>query len=62
MYLKYNLELEKYAQSNENIYYIDPNIYIAKVLKVEDKENFFVDSIHPNSGYGITLYSYATMR
>ena len=62
LYFKYNLELEKYAQSKENIYYIDPNIYIEKILKVEDKENFFVDSIHPNSGYGITLYSYATMR
>lgn len=53
-----NEELKKL----NNVYYINPNIYIKEVLEHNGEENYIIDGVHPNDNIGIELYSYAVMR
>ena len=58
LYSIYNNELKKI----ENAYYIDPNPYIKRVIQYNNEDDYILDGVHPNSGEGIKLYSFATMR
>ena len=58
LYNIYNDELKKLS----NAYYVDPNPYIKKVINHNNEEDYLIDGVHPNSGEGIKLYSFAVMR
>lgn len=58
LYFIYNKELEKL----DNIYYIDPNPYIKKVIAYNKEKDYIMDGVHPNNKAGIKLYSFAVMR
>ena len=58
LYSIYNEELKKI----KNIYYIDPNPYIKKVIEYNGEENYILDGVHPNNSNGIELYSFAVLR
>ena len=62
LYEEYDEELKKIALSKSNVSFIDINSYIAKVLKEDGEDLFLLDGVHPNNGYGVLLYSYASMR
>ena len=52
---EYSKEIENYAKS-QNYIFINPNDYLAKKL-INNRKNYLVDFIHPNSKEGIKLYS-----
>ncbi len=58
LYDTYNNELKKL----EEVYYIDPNPYIKKVINHNNEKDYIIDGVHPNSYEGIKLYSFAVMR
>ena len=58
LYNIYNDELKKL----NNVYYIDPNPYIKKVIYHNNENDYIIDGVHPNSDEGIKLYSFAVMR
>ena len=58
LYNIYNDELKKL----NNVYYIDPNPYIKKVIYHNNEKDYIIDGVHPNSDEGIKLYSFAVMR
>ena len=58
LYNIYNDELKKL----NNVYYIDPNPYIKKVICHNNEKDYIIDGVHPNSDEGIKLYSFAVMR
>ena len=57
---EYSAALESYALDNGFIY-IDANNYIEKFLAFHNAFDYYADYIHPNSGQGIKLYSYAVV-
>ena len=57
---EYSSALESYALDNGFIY-IDVNNYIEKFLAFHNAFDYYADYIHPNSGQGIKLYSYAVV-
>ena len=58
LYNVYNKELQKI----DNVYYINPNPYIKKVIEYNGENNYLLDGVHPNNNSGIELYSFATLR
>lgn len=61
MIKEYADALEEYANLHDYIY-IDANKYINLFLENHNAFDYLLDYIHPNSGKGIELYSYAVLR
>ncbi|WP_027965283.1 CapA family protein [Halalkalibacillus halophilus] len=61
MLKEYSDELKAYANSI-NSHYINPNVYIKNRIKTRNPKTWLLDSIHPNAGEGIKLYSEAVIE
>ena len=57
---EYSSALASYSSKNDFVY-IDANNYIEKFLAFHNAFDYYADYIHPNSGQGIKLYSYAVV-
>lgn len=57
----YSFALSSYADDKGYIY-VDANRYISSYLQRHNVFDYLVDYIHPNSGKGIDLYSYAVLE
>lgn len=62
LYNEYDKELSKIAEGNDNIYFIDSNLYIKKAIDENGIDTYLLDGVHPNDGLGIKLYSFSVLR
>ena len=60
LFNEYNLSLKEYCEKN-NYLFINPNIYLEKILNGENIKKYMNDYIHPNKNDGIELYSEAVL-
>ena len=58
LYIIYNTQLKKL----NNVYYVNPNNYIKRVIKHNGEYEYLIDGVHPNEREGIKLYSFSVLR
>lgn len=61
LYGQYNTKLIEIAETNDNIYYINPNRYIKSHIYKYGESEYLLDGVHPNDK-GIKLYSFSVLR